>query len=70
MKHDISFSLLWEVVKLVLLSHGQASVERGFSVNKQIAVESMEELSYISLQIVCIVTKSLRSVAISKELKA
>ena len=28
---------LWSVVKMVLLlSHGQASVERGFSVNKQV----------------------------------
>ena len=30
---------LWAVVKVVLLlSHGQASVERGFSVNKQVQV--------------------------------
>ena len=30
-------SPLWEVVShLLLLSHGQASVERGFSINKQI----------------------------------
>ena len=33
---------LWELTKkLLLLSHGQASVERGFSINKEISVENM-----------------------------
>jgi len=31
----------WSVCELVLLlSHGQASVERGFSVNKELVVEN------------------------------
>ena len=41
------FSRLWEVVKkLLLLSHGQASVERGFSVNRQIEVENLSDNGY------------------------
>ena len=37
MGQNISYRSLWKVVAdLLLLSHGQASVERGFSVNKQI----------------------------------
>ena len=37
---------LWEVVKLLLiLSYGQASVERGFSFNKGLLVDSLEENS-------------------------
>lgn len=32
---------LWAVVKMILLlSHGQASVERGFSVNKEVTVQA------------------------------
>lgn len=36
-KLDNMYAELWKVIKmLLLLSHGQASVERGFSVNKQL----------------------------------
>lgn len=74
LKHDASFSQLWAVVKLLLLlSHGQASVERGFSINKQVAVENLAELSYISQRVICEAVKShggLLNVPISKELKA
>lgn len=39
----------WEVFKLIFtLSHGQASVERGFSVNKELITENLEEISIIS----------------------
>lgn len=35
---------LWEAVKLVLiLSHGQASVERGFSINREVMVVNLKE---------------------------
>ncbi|CAH0563016.1 unnamed protein product [Brassicogethes aeneus] len=35
---------LWDIIKIILtLSHGQASVERGFSVNKEITVENLSE---------------------------
>lgn len=48
------FSQLWIVVRLLLiLSHGQASVERGFSVNRQIEVENRSEDSYVAQRIVC-----------------
>ena len=34
----------WSVCELeLLLSHGQASVERGFSVNKEVVVENQSE---------------------------
>ncbi|KAH9378447.1 hypothetical protein HPB48_018155 [Haemaphysalis longicornis] len=73
LKHDASFSQLWAVLKLLLLSHRQASVERGFSVNKQVAVENLAELSYISQRVICEAVKihgGLLNVSISKELKA
>ena len=44
-----SYRKCWKGVKLVLtLSHGQAAVERGFSVNKEILVKNMQELSLVS----------------------
>ena len=45
-------SLLWKVIKdVLLLSHGQASVERGFSVNKQIATDNMQQKTLTALRI-------------------
>ena len=42
-----------EVLKMILtLSHGQASVERGFSINKSLLVENLSETSLISQKIV------------------
>lgn len=44
---------VWSVVKLLLLmSHGQATVERGFSVNKEVAVENLKERSFIAQRII------------------
>lgn len=40
------------MVKLLLLSHGQATVERGFSFNKQIEVENLQERSFLSQRLV------------------
>ena len=37
---------------LLILSHGQASVKRGFSVNKQLEVENLQERSFISQRLV------------------
>ena len=46
------WSLLWKVIKdVLLLSHGQASVERGFSVNKQIATDNMQQKTLTALRI-------------------
>ena len=44
-----SYQSLWKVVAdLLILSRGQASVERGFPVNKQLEVENLQEWSFIS----------------------
>ncbi|KAK9976520.1 hypothetical protein ABG768_021725 [Culter alburnus] len=39
--------------KLLLLSHGQASVERGFSVNKEVETDNMQEETMIAHRLVC-----------------
>ena len=47
---------LWELTKnLLLLSHGQASVERGFSINKEISVENMTVQTLISQRVIIII---------------
>ena len=44
-----SFPRLWEVMRMLLiLSHGQATVEKGFSINRQVMVENMKERSFIA----------------------
>ena len=48
-----SFSSLTNVVKMLLiLSHGEAQVERGFSVNSKLLVENLRNISLISQHIV------------------
>ncbi|XP_070378833.1 uncharacterized protein [Dermacentor albipictus] len=73
MQFNSSCGELWKVVKLLLvLSHGQATVERGFSVNRQVAVQNLKDLSYISQRIVCdAVDKAggVLNVPITKELR-
>lgn len=40
---------LWKIVKLLLaLSHGQATVERGFSSNKEVMVENLAQHSLVA----------------------
>ena len=52
---------MWCVFKLLLcLSHEQASVERGFSVNSNLLVENMHEDSLIAQRIVYDHVKSLK----------
>lgn len=42
---------LWELVKMLLtISHGQASVERGYSVNKELLIENMQEKTLVALR--------------------
>ncbi len=54
MNNNKKFTKLWMVCKLLLLlSHGQASVERGFSVNRQIEVENMSADTYSAQRIIC-----------------
>ena len=44
---------LWHVCKLIFtLSHGQSSIERGFSVNKEVLQDNLEEKSLISQRLV------------------
>ena len=44
-----SFAKLWDVMRtLLILSHGQASVEKGFSINRQVVVENLKERSFIA----------------------
>lgn len=54
MANNQQYRSVWRVVSdLLLLSHGQASVERGFSVNRQIKVENLHEESVVAQRLVC-----------------
>ena len=45
---NTKYEKCWDVCKLVLtVSRGQASVERGFSVNKELLVENLQEVSLV-----------------------
>lgn len=51
--NNTTYVKLWEVFKLIFtLSHGQASVERGYSVNNDLLVENMKEKTVTSLRTV------------------
>jgi len=46
MKNAI-YAKLWEVFQIIFaLSHGQAAVERGFSINNELTVENIKEESF------------------------
>ena len=48
------YNKLWTVIKMVLvLSHGQATVERGFSINKQVLEVNMQRKSLEAQRIIC-----------------
>ena len=54
MSQNQSCKQLWTVIKqLLLLSHGQATVERGFFVNKEIEVENMAGSTSAAKRMVC-----------------
>jgi len=54
MSQNQSCKQLWTVVmQLLLLSHGQATVERSFSVNKEIEVENMAGSTFAAKRTVC-----------------
>ena len=49
------FDRLWNIVQmLLLLSHEQASVERGFSVNRELEVVNLQEGTYVAQRIICV----------------
>jgi len=41
------------VKSLLLQSHGQANVERGFSVNKQVEIDSLTEDTFVAKHLIC-----------------
>ena len=51
---DSKYDKLLPVVKLILvISHGQASVERGFSVNKEVETVNLSDKSVVARRIIC-----------------
>ena len=47
---DKTYVDMWEVCKIIsTLSHGQSSVERWFTVNKQFSIDNLKEKSLIAL---------------------
>ena len=53
MHGNTKFRKCWDVFKLVFtLSHGQAAAERGFSIDKELLVENLQQLSLVSQRIV------------------
>ena len=66
------FKELWSVVQMaLLLSHGQASVERGFSVNKETLQDNQMEASVVANGIICDAVRDcggIQNVNISKEM--
>lgn len=72
MGSSTEFKNLWEVVKVLLvMSHGQASVERGFSVNKEVEVENLKEWSLVVQRLIIDHIRAVggvRKVQITKEL--
>ena len=52
--HDrIQFDKLWDIFKMLLtILHGQASVERGYSVNKDMVIENLHEKTVVALRTV------------------
>ena len=54
MQANADFFNMWKVCRIIfVLSHGQADVERSFSISGELLVENMKELSLISQRIVC-----------------
>ena len=48
------YKTLWNIVKMIFtLSHGQSSIERGFSINKNVSKTNMKEDTIIAERIIC-----------------
>ena len=53
MQDHIQFAKLWDIFKMLLtISHGQASVERGCSVNMDLLIENLHEKTVAALRTV------------------
>lgn len=48
-----SYAMLFNIVKILLVLHGQASVERGFPVNKEVEFEKLNEQPLVADRILC-----------------
>ena len=56
---DAKHAKVWEVFKIIFTySHGQAAVERGFSVNSKLLVENLQEKSLVASRFVYSSVKS------------
>ena len=54
MARNSSHSNLWSIVRiLLLLSHGQATVERSFSADKEVESENLAEETFTAQRLVC-----------------
>ena len=48
------YAKLWAIVKIILLlSHGQATIERGFSVNKEVESYNLQADTFTARRIIC-----------------
>lgn len=65
--HDV-----WHVIRMLLvLSHGQATVERGFSVNREVETENLSDKALVARRIICdhiTAVGGLRKMKVTKEL--
>ena len=53
MQDHIQFAKLWDIFKMLLtILHGQASVERGYSVTKDRLIENLQEKNVVALRTV------------------
>ena len=72
MGQNKTYEKLWSVIrKLLLLSHSQASVERGFSLNRQIEKDNMSEHMLVALRQITdhfVLVGGMLKVEITKEL--
>ena len=54
MASNHSLAKLWSCVKsMLLLSYGQATVERGFIANAQVEVDNLSEDAFVAKRLVC-----------------
>ena len=54
MRSDSNYKSIWSIVKIILvLFHGQATVERGFSESKMLLVENLDMESLIAQRLIC-----------------
>ena len=68
-----NISALKKVLKTVLtLSHGQAEMERGFSVNKEVTVENLLDRNLVARRLLCqfVNGKKVLGIVVSKEMLA